>query len=67
MPYNKSILTRVLAPLLCKENIITIVHHSRQGLLSHLRNNASLFGYFDKLWGEKRLKKKKVNAQEALK
>ena len=67
MPYNKSILTRVLAPLLCKENILTIVHHSRQALLSHLRNNVNLFGYFDKLWGDKRLKKRKVNSQEALK
>jgi hypothetical protein len=74
LPYNKSILTRIIAPQLHQENILVVTHSSSKALSSHITNtgnsqgNASgIFNFIDKIFGEKRLKKIKINSVEALK
>jgi hypothetical protein len=69
VPYNKSILTRIIAPMLSKNNIIILHHLTRRSVLTHLEKgtSSSLFLFLDKIYGERRLLKKKINEQEALK
>lgn len=66
MPYNKSILTRIIAPQLHKSNLLALCHFSKNALVQHINTNKSMFLFLDKAF-EKRLTKKKVNTQQALK
>ena len=76
--YNKSILTRIMYPYLCKSNFLVINHYSKRTILRHLRQPISGYqagpakGLFSSLFrlgfdSMNRLKKKKLNQQEALK
>eukprot|EP00347_Sterkiella_histriomuscorum_P021895 403332391 len=74
IPYNKSILTRILAPIIHKENYTIITHFTKKACLSHLNYSSTtnglasgLFLFIDKIFLEKRFKKRKLNNQEALK
>jgi hypothetical protein len=62
-------MTRIIAPMLSKNNIIILHHMTRRSVLSHLEkgSQAGIFLYLDKIYGEKRLQKKKINEHEALK
>ena len=62
-------MTRIIAPMLAKNNIIILHHLTRRSVLSHLDkgSQAGIFLYLDKIYGEKRLQKKKINEHEALK
>lgn len=64
IPYNKSIMTRIMAPVISKNNIIIMHHMTRRSIGAHLdktTQNGSLFAFLDKIYGEKRLSKKKIN------
>lgn len=44
MPYNKSILTRILHPYLNKANIMVINHFSKKTILRHLKQTGNQVG-----------------------
>ena len=78
MPYNKSILTRILYPCLNKRNFLVINHYSKKTILRHLKQPVSGYqtgpakGLFSSLFRLgfdtlQRLKKKKLQQQGALK
>ena len=71
LPYNKSIMTRILAPQLAKNNVLILHHMTRKSVFNILElkgvNQPNLFLFIDKVFGEKRVSKKKLNEQEALK
>lgn len=57
IPYNKSILTRILAPIIHKQNMTIITHYSKKALLNHLNAPTShaglangLFTFIDKIY-----------------
>lgn len=68
VPYNKSILTRVIAQQLQKNNILCLSHYSKQSILTHFKNSAgpakNLFAQIDNLFGDEPgiLLKKKLNS-----
>lgn len=39
LPYNKSILTRVIAQQLQKNNILCLSHYSKQSIMTHFKNS----------------------------
>ena len=41
MPYNKSILTRILYPCLNKNNFLVINHFSKKTILRHMKQQVS--------------------------
>ena len=41
LPYNKSILTRILYPCLNKSNFMVINHYSKKTILRHLKQSVS--------------------------
>lgn len=45
MPYNKSILTRVIAPLLQSNNVTVFSHHTKRALQTYLKQPISGIGY----------------------
>ena len=49
--------------MLTKNNIVILHHLTRRSVLSHLEkgSQAGIFLYLDKIYGEKRLQKKKIN------
>lgn len=71
LPYNKSIMTRILAPQLAKNNVMILHHLTRRSVFNIFEqkgvNQPNLFLFIDKVFGEKRVTKKKLNEQEALK
>jgi hypothetical protein len=66
-------MSRILAPMLHKENITYLTHYTKKGILSHLNSPNhtglanGLFLFLDKIFIERRFKKKKLNHNEALK
>ena len=78
LPYNKSILTRILYPYLKKSNFLVINHFSKKTILRHLKQQVSnyqtgpakgLFSSLFKLGFDtlNRLKRRSLQKQEALK
>ena len=78
LPYNKSILTRILYPCLNKSNFLVINHFSKKTVVRHLNQKVSghqagpakgLFNTLFKLGFEtlNRLTKKKLSSNAALK
>mmetsp|Transcript_41408 Transcript_41408/g.54492 ORF Transcript_41408/g.54492 Transcript_41408/m.54492 type:complete len:95 (+) Transcript_41408:98-382(+) len=78
LPYNKSILTRILYPCLNKQNLMVINHFSKKTILRHMKQTVSgyssgpakgLFSSLFKLGFDtlNRLQKKKLSQQSALK
>jgi len=78
LPYNKSILTRILYPCLNKSNFLVINHFSKKTVVRHLNQQVSghqagpakgLFNTLFKLGFEtlNRLTKKKLSSNAALK
>ena len=65
LPYNKSIMTRILAPQLAKNNVLILHHMTRKSVFNILEqkgvNQPNLFLFIDKVFGEKRVAKKKLN------
>jgi hypothetical protein len=57
IPYNKSIMTRIIAPMLSKNNVIILHHMTRRSVLTHLDKgtHSNLFLFLDKIFGERRL------------
>jgi hypothetical protein len=45
MPYNKSILTRVIAPQLQSNNVTVYSHHTKRALQNFLKQPISGIGY----------------------
>ena len=60
-------MTRIIAPMMTKNNIIILHHITRRSVITHLEKGSSLFLFLDKIYGERRLLKKKINEHEALK
>jgi len=54
-------MTRIIAPMMTKNNIIILHHITKRSVLNHLEKGSSLFLFLDKVYGEKRLLKKKIN------
>jgi len=60
-------MSRILAPLIHKENITYLTHYSKKGIQSHLNSPNhtglanGLFLFLDKIFADKRFKKKKLN------
>ena len=73
IPYNKSILTRVIAEQLQKNNVLCLSHFSRNSINMHFKHGTGtakgLFNQIDNLFGDKQgvLTRKKLNDQQALK
>lgn len=73
MPFNKSILTRVLANQLQKKNILVLSHFSKKSVIDHFKNSSgpakNLFNQIDVVFGEDPdiLIKKKMNSSQSLK
>jgi len=73
MPYNKSILTRVIAMQLQKYNVLVLSHFSKKSVTDHFKNSSgpakNLFNQIDSIFGEDPYicDKKKLNHQQALK
>lgn len=73
LPFNKSILTRVMAQQLQKHNIICLSHFSKTSVVNHFKNSTgpakNLFCQIENIFGEDNgiLTKKKLNHQQALK
>ena len=74
LPFNKSILTRILYPCLNKQNLIVISHYSKKTILKHLKIDigtgyqpGAAKGLFNTLFrlgfDENRLSKKKLTQQ----
>lgn len=77
LPYNKSILTRILYPCLNKSNLLVINHYSKKTILRHLRQPITGYqagpakGLFNSLFRLgfdvlNRLKKRKLQQKDAL-
>lgn len=68
MPYNKSILTRVIAMQLQKYNVLVLSHFSKKSVIEHFKNSSgpakNLFNQIDSIFGEDPyiLEKKKLNS-----
>jgi hypothetical protein len=73
IPYNKSILTRVVAEQLQKNNVLVLSHFSRNSIQTYFKHGTGsakgLFNQIDHLFGDKPsiLLRKKLNDQQALK
>ena len=73
LPYNKSILTRVIAQQLQKHNLLCLSHFSKSSITTHFKNSSgpakSLFAHIENIFGEDAgiMTKKKLNTQQALK
>ena len=78
LPYNKSIMTRILYPCLNKSNFLVVNHYSKKTILRHLKQPITgyqagpakgLFSSLFKLGFDtlNRLKKRKLQQQAALK
>lgn len=56
MPYNKSILTRVIAMQLQKFNVLVLSHFSKKSVTDHFKNSSgpakNLFNQIDSIFGE---------------
>ena len=67
IPYNKSILTRVIAEQLQKNNVLVLSHFSKQSMNMHFKNATgpakNLFTCIDNLYGDKPgiMTRKKLN------
>lgn len=68
IPYNKSILTRILAMQFAKNHVMILNHLTKKAIMAHLETsntshtmNGGLFVFVDKIFGEKRLTKRKLN------
>ena len=73
IPYNKSILTRVIAQQLQKNNILVLSHYSKVSIDMHFKHSSgpakNIFSQIDHLFGDKPgvIQRKKLNSQQALK
>ena len=73
MPYNKSILTRVIASQLQRYNVLVLSHFSKKSVIEHFKSSSgpakNLFNQIDSIFGEDAyvLDKKKLNSAQALK
>lgn len=59
VPYNKSILTRILAPMLQKNKVTLICHLTKAALRG--QTTSALFSMVEKVHGDKRVAKKKMS------
>ena len=60
IPYNKSILTRIIAPYMSKSNILIMHHMTKKAIKGYLERKPSLFLFLDKVYGDRRLVMKKI-------
>lgn len=72
IPFRKSIMTRVLAEQIQRNNIIVLSHYSKMSIHHHLKNGSGpakgLFTQIDTLFGDNgHLVKKKLNDAQAIK
>ncbi len=73
IPYNKSILTRVIAEQLQRNNVLVLSHYSKNSINMHFKSSSgpakNLFAQIDSLFGDKPgvMTRKKLNDQQALK
>ncbi len=65
IPYNKSILTRILAPTLQTGKVSVLNHLTKHSLMNYFQkrfdNMGGLFQLIEKIYGEKRLQKRKIS------
>ena len=70
IPYRKSILTRVIAEQLQRNNFLVLSHYSKSSIGMHFKHGSgpakNLFTQIDSLFGDY-ISKKKLNDQQALK
>ena len=68
LPYNKSILTRVIAQQLQKHNLLCLSHFSKASITTHFKNSSGpakgLFAHIENIFGEEAgvMTKKKLNS-----